>query len=147
MVFPNPINNDTHQVGDKTWQHDGEKWTLVSGGGGDGASNTTQLNLVDEKDNITAIYKQLLGDDLTDYELSTQRDANISFSDMFDNVIPSDISSLSELADAASSSVVVDETPIPEPTPEPEPEPTPEPDPEPTPEPDPTTGSGYSTYY
>ena len=65
MVFPNPNNNDTHRVGDKTWQHDGEKWVLVSGGGGGGASNTSLLNLVDEKDNITDIYKQLIGDDLT----------------------------------------------------------------------------------
>ena len=29
MAFPDPNNNQTHQIGDKTWNYDGEKWVLI----------------------------------------------------------------------------------------------------------------------
>ena len=29
MAFPDPNSSSTHTIGDKTWEHDGDKWVLV----------------------------------------------------------------------------------------------------------------------
>jgi hypothetical protein len=82
MSFPS-VNNqvgDTHDLAGRTWEWDGEKWVLQ--GGGDGASTdviTEGVGLTDEFDEVADLYKEVVKDELTEYELSNQRDTNISF--------------------------------------------------------------------
>lgn len=85
MSFPSENNQigNTHDLAGRTWEWDGDKWVLQ--GGGDSASSnviTEDVGLTDEMDEVMYSYKKITGLDLTGYELSNQRDVNISFAEM-----------------------------------------------------------------